>query len=162
MHTCLDGGLVHEGDLGTPKCSEHVDHLDDVGANGLASDPGLVLLAVHPSLLDNAEANVNDVNIVHFEARAAGVRSSGEEAEDEGIKPVSRVPIGGHALPVCLAIIGHLLTILVDKPGSMKTILGLRRCRCWKKACTWDNMASRKTLVRAVFIITMSARVFLS
>jgi hypothetical protein len=26
------------------------------------------------------------------------------------------VPISGHALPVCLAILGHCLTILVDKP----------------------------------------------
>jgi hypothetical protein len=47
--------------------------------------------------------------------RAAGVRSSGEEMEDEGIKPVGRVPISGHALPVCLTILGHCLTILVDE-----------------------------------------------
>ena len=67
-------------------------------------------------MFDDAQANVNNVNVVHFEACAAGVRSSGEEAEDEGIKPVSRVPIGGHALPVCLAILGRRLTVLVDEP----------------------------------------------
>jgi len=67
-------------------------------------------------LLDDAEANVNDVNVIHFESCAAGVRSSGEEVEDEGIKPVSGVPISGHALLVCLVIFGHCLTVLVDKP----------------------------------------------
>ena len=86
-----------------------------MGADGLTSNPGLVLLAVHPALLDDAEANVEDVDFVHPEARAAGVRSSGEEAEDEGIKPIGGVPIGGHALPVCLAILGRCLIVLVDK-----------------------------------------------
>ncbi len=66
--------------------------------------------------LDDAEANVNNVNVIHPEARAAGIRSSGEEAEDEGIEPVGGVPISGHALPVCLAILGHHLTVLVDEP----------------------------------------------
>ncbi len=45
-----------------------------------------------------------------------GVRRSGEEAENEGIKSVGEVPIGGHALLVCLAILGCRLTVLVDKP----------------------------------------------
>ncbi len=80
------------------------------------SNSGLVLLAVHPASLDNAEANVDDVNVVHLEARTAGVRSSGEEAENKGIKPISRVPIDGHVLPVCLAILGRGLTVLVDGP----------------------------------------------
>ncbi len=53
-----------------------------MGVDGLASNPGLVLLAVHPALLDDAEANTIDVDVVHFESPAAGVRSSGEEAED--------------------------------------------------------------------------------
>ncbi len=87
-----------------------------VWADCLTSNPGLVLFAVHPTLLDDAEANVDDVDVVHPVARAAGVRSTGEEAEDEGIEPVSGVPIGGHALPVCLAILGRHLTILVDEP----------------------------------------------
>jgi hypothetical protein len=116
MHACGDGGLVHEGDLGSPKHFECVDRFDNVGANGLASNPGLVLLALHLTLLDDAEANVNDVNVIHFESCAAGVRSSGEEVEDEGIKPVGGVPIVGHALPVCLAILGCCLTVLVDEP----------------------------------------------
>ncbi len=116
IHACRDGGLVQEGDLGGPKRFECVDHLDDAGADGLASDPGLVFLAIHPASLDDAEAIVDDVDVVHPEARAAGVRSSGEEAEDEGIESIGRVPIDGHALPVGLAILGQCLTILVDKP----------------------------------------------
>jgi hypothetical protein len=116
MHACGDGGLVHKGDLVGPKCFERVNLLNDAGADGLASNPGLVLLAVHPALLDDAEANVYYVDIVHLEAHAADVRISSEEAEDEGIKPVGGVPIGGHVLPVCLTILGHSLTVLVDKP----------------------------------------------
>jgi hypothetical protein len=42
-----------------------------------------------------------------------------------------------------------------------KTILGSWRCRCWEEARTCDDMASRKTLARAEFIVTMSACVFL-
>jgi hypothetical protein len=64
----------------------------------------------------DAEANVNNVDVVHLEAHAAGVCSSGEEAEDESIEPIGGVPIGGHALPVCLAVLGCCLTVLVDKP----------------------------------------------
>jgi hypothetical protein len=116
MHACRDGSLVHKGDLGGPKRFERVDRFDDAGADGLASYPGVVLLVVHPTSLDDAEANVNNVNVIPFGSCAAGVHSSGEEAKDEGIKPIGRVPIGGHALPVCLAILGHCLTILVDKP----------------------------------------------
>jgi hypothetical protein len=116
MHACRDGSLVHEGDVGGPIRLERVDHLDDAGPDGLVSNPGLVLFALHPALLDDAEANVNDVDVVYPEARAAGVRSSSEEAEDESIKLVGRLPIGGHALSICLAIFGHRLTVLVDKP----------------------------------------------
>jgi hypothetical protein len=143
MHACGDWGLVHKGDLGGPKCFEHVDHLNNAGVDGLASNPGLVLLAVHPTLLDDAEANVDDVNIVHPEAHAAGVLSSGEEAKDEGIESVGGVPIGGHALPVRLVILGRCLTVLVDKPEEEvnEDKLGLQRHHCWKEMCTWDDMA---------------------
>ncbi len=73
MHACRDGGLVHKGDLGGPKRFECVDRLDDARVDGLASNPGLVLLAVHPTLLDDAGANVDDVDVVHPEACTAGV-----------------------------------------------------------------------------------------
>jgi hypothetical protein len=116
MHTCGDSILIHEGDFGGPKCFECVNRLDNAGADGLTSDPGLVILAVHPALLDNAEANVNDVDVIHVESCVAGVRSSGEEVEDEGIQPIGGVPIGGRVLPVCLAILGCCLTVLVDEP----------------------------------------------
>ncbi len=48
-----------------------------------------------PHCFDDAEANVDNVDIVHLEAHAAGVCRSGEKAEDEGIKPIGigRVPI---------------------------------------------------------------------
>jgi hypothetical protein len=115
MHACGDDSLAYKGDLGGPKRLECVDCLDDAGADGLASDPGLVLLALHLASLDDTEANVDDVDVVHLKACSAGVCSSGNEVEDEGIKPIDGVPINGHALPVCLVIIGRRLTILVDK-----------------------------------------------
>ncbi len=116
MHDCRDGGLVHKRDLGGPTLFELVHHLDDAGVDGLASNPGLVLLAVHTPSLDDAEANVDDADVVYLEACAASVCSSVEEVEDEGIEPVGGVPIGGHALPVCLAILSCCFTVLVDKP----------------------------------------------
>jgi hypothetical protein len=116
MHACGDGGLVHKGDHGGPKCLELVNRLNDAGADCLTSNPGLVLFAVHPASLDDAEANVNNVDIVHPAARAAKVLSTGEEAKDEGIKSIGGVPISGHALPVRLTILGHHLTVLIDKP----------------------------------------------
>ncbi len=94
-HACLqEWRSVYEGDLGCPKRFECVYRLNDAGADFLASNPGLVLFAVHPTLLDDAEANVNNIDVIHLEA-CAGIRSSGEEAEDEGIKPVGGVPIVG-------------------------------------------------------------------
>jgi hypothetical protein len=119
MHACGDGGLVHEGDLGGPKLFEHVDRLDNARADGLASNPGLALLAIHPALLDNAEANVNNVDVLHLESCAAGVRSSSEEVGDKCIELVGRVPIGGHVLPVHLAILSSCLTVLVDEPEEV-------------------------------------------
>jgi hypothetical protein len=95
---------------------ELVNRFNDARADGLVSNPGLVLLAVHPVLFDDVEANVNNLDVPHFESLAAGVCSSGEEAEDEGIKPVGGVPIGGHAQPVCLSILGRCLTVLVGEP----------------------------------------------
>jgi hypothetical protein len=75
-------------------------------------NPGLVLFGVHPALLDDAEANVDDVDIIHLAAGTAGVGGAGEKAKDEGIKPVSGVPVGGHALAVCLAVLGCCFAIL--------------------------------------------------
>ncbi len=83
-------------------------------------------------MMRDVEANVNNVDVVHFESHAAGVRSFGEEAEDEGIKPVGGVPISGHALPVCLAILAVVLPYWLtnQRKRLTKTILGLQRRRC--------------------------------
>ncbi len=81
MHACGDGSLIHKGDLGGPKCVEPVNHHGNAGADGLASNQGLILLAVNPASLDDAEANVEDVVIIHPEARTAGIRNASEEAE---------------------------------------------------------------------------------
>ncbi len=62
------------------------------------------------------KANVDEVDVFLPVACAAGIRSSREEVEDESIEPVGGVPIGSHALPVCLATLGCRLTLQVDKP----------------------------------------------
>jgi hypothetical protein len=79
-------------------------------------NPQFILLPVHPTVLDDAQADVNDVNVVHLETSAAGVGGAGKEAKDEGIEPVGQVPVGGHALAVHFTVLGHYLAILVDKP----------------------------------------------
>jgi hypothetical protein len=67
-------------------------------------------------LLDDAEVDVNDVNIFHLAVGTAGIGGAGEKAKDEGIKPVGRVPVGGHALVVCLTVLGCRFAILFHKP----------------------------------------------
>ncbi len=111
-----DCGLVDQRDLGGPERFERVKHLNDVGVDGLACDPGLVLLAVHAASLDDAKANVDDVNVIHFAAGAACEGSASEEAEDERVETFGGVPIGGHMLSICFAILGRRCTVLFDKP----------------------------------------------
>jgi hypothetical protein len=43
-----------------------------------------------------------------------------------------------------------------------KTVLGLWRSLCWKDAQTWDERQSRKMSARVMFIMMISALVFLS
>ncbi len=111
-----DSGLVDQHDLGNPKRLERVKCLGDVGADGLACNPGLVLLAVHAALLDDTKAKVDNVDVIHFEAGAACEGSASEEAEDERVETFGGVPIGGHTLSVCFAILGRRRTVLFYKP----------------------------------------------
>ena len=63
-------------------------------------DPIFVLLGVHPTSLDDAQADVDDVAIVHWVAGRARVGSTDEEASCEGLKTIGGIPVGGHSLPV--------------------------------------------------------------
>ncbi len=60
------------------------------------------------------EANVDDANVIHLAAGAAG--GAGEKAKDEGIKPVGGVPVGSHALAGCLTVLGRYFAVLFHKP----------------------------------------------
>ncbi len=79
-------------------------------------------------------------------------------------KTLSKMPVGCHLLTVCFAILHHSLFVVVNKPHKhvKKRMFGLQRCHCRKEACTCDYRASRKMSARAVFMVRMSARVFLS
>jgi hypothetical protein len=164
MHACGDGSLVHEGYLGSPKHFEHVDCLDDARADGLASNLGLVLLTIHPALLDDAEANVDNVTLFILKpvllVYAAPVKRRRMRASNPlaGCQSTAmRCRFASQFLAVVLPY-----WLMNQRKRSTKMILGLQRRRCWKEARTWDDMASRKTLARAVFIVMMSACVFLS
>jgi hypothetical protein len=117
METRGDGSLVHESDFNRPERLEHVKSFDNLGLDRFPCNPRLVFLSIHATPFDEMQADVNDIDVVHLVAGAAGVGSTGEEAKDDGIKAISRVPIGSHALlAVRLAIFSGCLAILFDKP----------------------------------------------
>jgi hypothetical protein len=66
----------------------------------------------------------------------------------------------GHALPVCFAILGCHFTVVVNKPREHidKDNIRLAEAPLLEGSC--DERASRKTPVRAAFIVKMSALVF--
>jgi hypothetical protein len=86
------------------------------GANCLACDPRLVFFRIHATALDEAQADVDEVDIIHLDIRATGVGGAGEEPKDENVEAIGRVPIGSHSLSVGLAILGSCLAVLVDEP----------------------------------------------
>ncbi len=112
-------------------------------------DPLLLLFEVHATALDNAEADVDDVSIVHRVASAAGVARSGEEAMDEGVKAISGMPIGSHTVTIPPAIFGGCLAIVLDKPeeeinednvGFAETMLEDGRANCRRRSIK-ENIA---------------------
>ncbi len=69
---------VDKRDLCGPKCLERVKCFNNSGAFGFAGDPCLVFLGTHAALLDDAEANVDDVAVGHKVSHATSIRPTGE------------------------------------------------------------------------------------
>ena len=77
--------MVDKGDFVHPELLEGIERLDDFGTNRLACDPLFVIFGVHSTSLDDAEADVDDVGIMHRVAGTAGVARASEEVMDEGL-----------------------------------------------------------------------------
>jgi hypothetical protein len=112
----VDCRLVDERDLVRLKCLECVERLGDAGGGGRLGDPALVLLCVQPSLLDDADPDVDDVAIDNWIPCGVGVRRTCEEAEGEGVKTVAGMPVGGHPLAICIPIFRCPRTVVLRKP----------------------------------------------
>ncbi len=110
MKTRWDGGLI-QNVLNDKKVSTILGRMAS-----RARDPLFVFFGVHPASLDDVEADVDDVGIVHRVASAAGVASTGEQAVDDGVEPVAGMPIGSHSVAIPFAIFGGCLAVVFDEP----------------------------------------------
>jgi hypothetical protein len=128
---------------------------DNVAGGRRMSDPLLVLLHVQAALLDDTDANINIFPIDDRVPCGVGIDHAHEEAEGEGVKSIGGMPIGGHPLVVCVVVLCRRHTVVLYKP--IEYVNG----RCWKAVRTPTKTAVTKMLVRAAFIVTMSALVFL-
>jgi hypothetical protein len=116
MHACRDCRLVDERDLGGPKQLEGVEHFNNPGGDSYAGNPRLIFLGLQSASLDGAEANVDNVAVNHCVVNASRKRRAGEKAENKCIKAIGRMPIGGHLLPDCFAILDCHFAKVVNKP----------------------------------------------
>ena len=108
--------LVDECDCVGPILFEGVDRLGDRQGFILARDPIFVFLGVHPAAFDYAQADVDDVAIVHRVACRACVGCSDEEVRREGLESVGGMPVGGHLLPILFTIFSRCFVVLRDEP----------------------------------------------
>ena len=111
-----DRRLVDECDRVGPILFEGVDRFGDRRSFVLAGDPPFVFLGVHPASLDDAQADVDDVMIVHRVAGRAHVGSANEEVSCEGFETVGGMPVGGHLLSILFTIFCCCFTIFHDEP----------------------------------------------
>jgi hypothetical protein len=94
---------------------EGVDCLDNLWNRILTRDPVFVLLGVHFAMLDDAQANFNDITVVNWVTCSAGAGSADEEVCCKGLKTFGGMPGGGHSLPIFLAIFSCGMPILHDE-----------------------------------------------
>ncbi len=79
--TGRDGGLVDKGDLCRPERFEQVKVLDDLGVDDLMGNSRLVLFGVHPGAFDHAQADVDNVAVIHCKTGASRECGAGEEEQ---------------------------------------------------------------------------------
>jgi hypothetical protein len=81
-----DSSLVEECNCVNPIFLEGVDCIEDQWDCVLMQDPIFILLGIHSTALDDAQANVDDVMVVHQVACSAGLGSVNEEARCEELE----------------------------------------------------------------------------
>jgi hypothetical protein len=108
--------LVDQRDHVGPIFLEGVDRLDDRRGFVFAGNPIFVHFRVHPTVFDDAQANVNDVTIIHWVACRACVGCTNVEARCKGLEAVGGMPVGSHPLPIIFAIFGRRFAVLHDEP----------------------------------------------
>ncbi len=91
-----------------------VENVSTIGV--ISRDPIFVFLGVHPASFDDAQANADDVVIVHWVACHACVGCADEEVHCKGFKSVSRMPVGGHFLAIFFTIFGRCFEVPCDEP----------------------------------------------
>ncbi len=110
-----DSSLIDKCNCVGPIFLDGVNCLDNLWDRVLAQDPDFVLLGVHSTTLDDVQADVDDVTVVHWLACSAGVGSANEEACCKGLKTFGGMPGGGHSLTMFLAIVGCGMPVLRDE-----------------------------------------------
>jgi hypothetical protein len=111
-----DSPLVDECNRVGPIFFEGVNCLDDQWDPVFVQDPIFVLLGVHSTVLDDAQADVDYVAFVHWVACSACVGSANEEVRCKGLETFGGMPGGGHSLLIFLALFGHPSPVLHDEP----------------------------------------------
>ena len=91
--------LVDECDRVVPIFFEGADRFSDQWGLVLTGDLIFVFLGVHFTSFDDAQANVDDITIVHRVACRARVGCANEEVNCEGLKAVGGMPVGSNLLP---------------------------------------------------------------
>ena len=99
-----------------PILFEGVDRFCDWRALVLAGDPIFLFLGVHPTSFDDAQADVNDIAIVHWVACRARVGCADEEARHKGLEAIGGMPVGSHSLWILFAIFVLCFAVLCDEP----------------------------------------------
>jgi hypothetical protein len=99
-----DSSLIDKCNCVGPIFLEGVDHLDNLWDRVLTQDPVFVLLGVHSTMLDDVQANVDYVTVIHRVACSNRLGSANEEARYKGLKTFGGMPCGSHSLPIFLAI----------------------------------------------------------
>jgi hypothetical protein len=111
-----DGCLVYQRNRVSPKLLEGLDQLNDWWALVFTSNSICVFLGVHAIALDDAQADVNHIMVLHRIACHACVQRANEEACHEGLETFGGMPVSGHLLSIILVDFGCHLAILCNEP----------------------------------------------
>ncbi len=150
-----DSSLIDKCNHVGPILLEGVDPLKNWWDCILAGDPVFVLLGIHSTTLDEAQANVNDVTVVHWVACSTGIESTNEEACCKGLKTFGGMRFSSRSL-----VVVRPYFVMSQSNMWRKTVFAyFMWIDLYVSQIAFDRF-TRKTLERAAFIVTMSPQVF--